>query len=94
MFPHHPSSTGSSSLKLYVTVSDLASVQRVLVLLTARGYEITRFEAEEAGAGSWRLAFDCMADDREADLLEARLHRLPAVLRVDRRQGLSLAGTG
>ncbi|SFE34422.1 hypothetical protein [Blastococcus tunisiensis] len=94
MFPQHRSSVASCSLKLYVTVSDLASVQRVLVLLTGRAYRITRFEAEEAGSGSWRLALDCTADDRDADLLEARLLRLPTVLRVDRRRGLSLAGTG
>ncbi|MCW2812396.1 MAG: hypothetical protein JWP61_2854 [Friedmanniella sp.] len=86
--------SATPSLKFYVTVSDLPSVQRILGLITGRAYQITRFEAEEAGAGTWRLALDCTADDRDADLLEARLHRLPTILRVDRRRGLSLAGTG
>jgi hypothetical protein len=87
-------SSTTASLKFHVTVSELTSVQRVLVLLIGRAYRITRFEAEEAGAGCWRLALDCTADDRDADLLEARLLRLPTVLRVDRGRGLSLAGTG
>jgi acetolactate synthase regulatory subunit len=94
MLVQYASPTASSSLKFYVTVSDLMCVQRVLVLLTGRAYAITRFEAEEAGAGRWRLVLNCTAHDREADLLEARLHRLPSVLEVDRRRGLSLAATG
>lgn len=94
MLAQYASAAASSSLKFYVTVSDLMCVQRVLVLLTGRAHAITRFEAEEAGAGRWRLVLHCTADDLEADLLEARLHRLPSVLAVDRRRGMLLAATG
>ena len=42
-------------VRLHVTVEDLVCVQRVLTLLTGRAYQLARFEAEEAGAGRWRL---------------------------------------
>lgn len=90
----HCSAAASSSVKFYVTVPDLMSVQRILVLLTGRAHRITRFAAEETRAGRWRLALECTADDKQADLLEARLHRLPTVLEVDRRRGISPAATG
>ena len=72
-----------SPVQLHVTVEDLACVQRVLTLLTGRAYSLTRFEAEEAGAGRWRLSIDTLADADGAELLEARLLRVPSVLTVD-----------
>ena len=81
----------SSPVKLRVIVEDLPCVQRVLTLLTGRAYPLTRFEAEEAGAGRWRLSIDTMADADGAQLLEARLLRLPSVLTVDLDRSTALA---
>jgi hypothetical protein len=83
-----------SPVTLHVTVEDLACVQRVLTLLTGRAYSLTRFEAEEAGAGRWRLSIDTLADADGAELLEARLLRLPSVLTVDLDRSAALAGAG
>lgn len=80
--------------KVSVVVSDVIGVQRILTLLTGRTYPITRFEAEEAGSGRWRLSVDCVVDAQGADLLEARLHRLPSVLSVRVRASEHLAATG
>ncbi|WP_448628367.1 hypothetical protein [Geodermatophilus sp. URMC 64] len=81
----------SYTAKLHVTVTDLACVQRVLTLLTGRAYVLTRFEAEEAGAGRWRVGVDTVLDGDGAELLEARLLRLPSVLAVDVRRSAPLA---
>jgi hypothetical protein len=83
-----------SPVKLHVIVEDLPCVQRVLTLLTGRSYPVTRFEAEEAGAGRWRLSVDTLADADGAALLEARLLRLPSVLAVDLRRSPALAVAG
>jgi acetolactate synthase regulatory subunit len=83
-----------SPVKLYVTVPDLPTVQRVLVLLTARRYPLTRFEAEEAGAGRWRVSLDTVVDADDAELLEARLQRLPSVLSVEVRRSVVLSAVG
>ena len=80
--------------KLRVTVTDLSAVQRVLTLLTGRSYVLTRFAAEEAGGDRWWLSIDTIADGDGADLLEARLHRLPSVLDVDVRRSPALAVAG
>jgi hypothetical protein len=80
--------------KLHVTVTDLPAVQRVLTLLTGRAYALTRFEAEEAGAGHWRLAIDTVVDADGAELLEARLLRVPSVLAVDVHRSAALAAVG
>jgi hypothetical protein len=81
-------------VKVHVTVEDLPCVQRVLTLLTGRRYPVTRFVADEAGAGAWRLSVDTAVDAAGAELLEARLLRLPSVLDVDIRHGTALAVAG
>jgi len=83
-----------SPVKVYVTVPDLPTVQRVLTLLTGRCYPLTRFEAEEAGAGRWRVSIDTVVGADQAELLEARLHRLPSVLSVDLRRSAVLSAVG
>jgi hypothetical protein len=82
------------AVKLHVTVPDLSDVQRVLTLLTGRRYPLTRFEAEEAGAGSWRVSIDTVVGPDEAELLEHRLHRLPSVLSVELRRSAVLSAVG
>ena len=94
MSTHHHHLGARATAKVSVVVSDVAGVQRVLTLLTGRNYPITRFEAEEAGSGRWRLSIDCVVDAPGADLLEARLHRIPSVLTVRLRPGGHLAATG
>ncbi len=50
-----------------------------------------RFEAEEAGAGRWRLRIDAsVTEPEQVDLLEARLQRGASVLAVDVRWSGSL----
>ena len=83
-----------SPAKFHVTVADLPTVQRVLTMLTGRSYVLTRFDAEEAGAGRWRLSIDTVLDADGASLLESRLHRLPSVLSVDVRRSAALAIAG
>ncbi len=73
-----------SSVRVHATVMDMTGVQRVLTLLTGRNYSLTRFEAEEAGGGRWRLRIESIAAEPEdVELLEARLHRVPSTLVVD-----------
>ncbi len=84
----------SSPTKVRVTVTDLVAVQRVLTLLTGRRYVLTRVEAEEAGAGRWRVCLDTVLAPDDVDLLTERLHRLPCVLDVDSRWGGELAVAG
>jgi acetolactate synthase regulatory subunit len=79
--------------KIHVTTTDLIAVQRVIVLLTGRGYVLTRLEAEEAGAGRWRIGLDLTAGPGQLELLLARLQRLPSVLVVSARLGDVLAAT-
>ena len=83
-----------SPAKVHVTVPDLSGVQRVLTLLTGRGYPLTRFAAEEAGAGCWRVSIDTLVAADDAELLEARLNRLPSVLSVDLRRSAVLSAVG
>ncbi|MGY1706055.1 hypothetical protein ACI79C_15930 [Geodermatophilus sp. SYSU D00697] len=79
--------------KLHVTVTDLLGAQRVLTMVTGRNYRLTRFDAEEAGAGRWRVTLDLVAVPDQVELLEARLHRFPSVLAVDVDRGGALAAT-
>ncbi len=73
-----------SSVRIHATVMDMSGVQRVLTLLTGRNYSLTRFEAEEAGGGRWRLRIESTAvEPEDVDLLAARLHRVPSTLVVD-----------
>jgi hypothetical protein len=72
-----------SSVRVHATVTDMTGVQRVLTLLTGRNYSLTRFEAEEAGGGRWRLRIESNAAPEHVELLEARLQRVPSTLVVD-----------
>lgn len=72
-----------SSVRVHATVTDMTGVQRVLTLLTGRNYSLTRFEAEEAGGGRWRLRIESNAEPEDVELLEARLKRVPSTLVVD-----------
>jgi hypothetical protein len=73
-----------SSVRIHVTVTDLTGVQRVLTLLNGRNYSLTRFEAEEAGGGRWRLRIESTTvTPGQVELLEARLQRVPDTLLVD-----------
>jgi hypothetical protein len=76
-----------NTTKVTVTVTDLPAVQRVLALLTGRQYQVTRFNAEEFGAGRWRTSFDLMTSAAQGQLLTDRLHRIPSVLLVDVERG-------
>jgi hypothetical protein len=71
------------SARIQLALTDLVSVQRVLVMLTGRNHCFTHFEAEEAGGGQWRLSLDTVGDRHALELLEARLLRLPPVLAVE-----------
>jgi acetolactate synthase regulatory subunit len=86
-------SQARNTAKLHVTVTDLPGIQRVLTMLTGRQYMLTRFDAEEEGAGRWRASLDLIADPEQVELLEARLHRVPSVLAVDVTLGGALAAT-
>jgi hypothetical protein len=73
-----------STARIHATVTDMSGVQRVLTLLTGRNYTLTRFEAEEAGGGRWRLRIESVADQPEqVELLKARLQRVASTLVVD-----------
>ena len=73
-----------SCARIHATVTDMSGVQRVLTLLTGRNYTLTRFEAEEAGGGHWRLRIEAVADHPEqVELLTARLQRVANTLVVD-----------
>ncbi len=92
--PPHPHHALQATAKVSVVVADVTGVQRILTLLTGRNCSFTRFQAEEAGSGRWRLSIDCVVDAQGADLLEARLHRIPSVLDVRPRPSELLAAAG
>lgn len=75
-----------SAVQVHVTVTGLPEVQRVLTVLTGRAYPVTRFRAEEAAAGCWRVSIDLFVGDDGVDLVRARLTRMPCVLGVDVRR--------
>lgn len=75
--------TAVGSARILATVTDMPGVHRVLTLLTGRNYSLTRFEAEEAGAGRWRLRIEALAArPEEVELLKARLQRVASTLVV------------
>ncbi len=82
--PSRSSRTARNTARLHLTVTDLPAVQRVITLLTGRNYVLTRFEADDAGDGRWRVVLDVVADPDQVQLLEARLHRNPSVFGVGR----------
>src|SRR4051812_35652040 len=69
------------SARIHATVTDLPGVQRVPTLLTRRNYPLTRFKAEEAGGGHWRLSIETIAPQPdEIELLKPRPQRVPSPL--------------
>ncbi|MGY1692522.1 hypothetical protein [Geodermatophilus sp. SYSU D01105] len=93
MLPRSDHTRDAAKLHVTVTVTDLIGVQRVLTMVTGRNHRLTRFDAEEAGAGRWRVSLDLIADLDQVELLGARLHRFPSVLAVDVDLGGALAAT-
>jgi hypothetical protein len=71
-----------------VTVTDLPGVQRLLTMLVGRAHTITRFEAEEAGGGRWRVVVDCRLDGRDPALVRERVLRLPSVVSLRSASGV------
>jgi hypothetical protein len=67
-------------VRFVATVSDLATVQRLLMMLVGRRHPITRFEATETADGRWLVTLDCA--DGDPQLLLERLRRSPSVLGV------------
>jgi hypothetical protein len=69
-----------SVVRFAVTVSDLATVQRLLMMLVGRRHPVTRFEAAETTDAQWLVTLDCADGDQQ--LLLERLLRAPSVLGV------------
>jgi hypothetical protein len=92
LLPRHGHTADAA--KLYVTVTDVVGLQRVLTLLNGRNHAFTRFEAEEAGGGRWTLRLDLVGTPAQLDLVAARLHRVPSVLDVEVRPGATLSVAG
>jgi hypothetical protein len=90
--PRHDQTPGAA--KLYVTVTDADGLQRVLTLLNGRNHAFTRFEAEEAGGGRWALRLDVVGTPAQLDLVAARIDRVPSVLAVEVRPGVTLSAAG
>ena len=89
-----PGHSTEDTVRLHLTVTDVHGVQRVLTVLTGRGYALTRFAAVGAGDGRWTVTFDVVADADQVELLGARLDRIPSVLTVGLESGAALAATG
>lgn len=70
----------AAPLRLRCTVGDLATVQRLLVVLTGRRHAVAGFAAERAG-DRWSVTVDCPPGE-DGPLLQARLLRPPGVLSV------------
>ena len=69
--------------RLLVTAVDWPGVQRVVVLLTARGYAVDSFAATPSTPpGSWEVRLVLRCRPAELLLLSARLERLPSVTSV------------
>jgi hypothetical protein len=89
-----PGQSTTDTVRLHLTVTDLPGVQRVLAVLTARRYALTRFAADGAGDGLWRVTLDVLADADQVELLGARLARSPSVLALGLESGAALTVTG
>ena len=89
-----PGQSTTNTVRLHLTVTDVLGVQRVLAMLTGRRYALTRFAADGAGDGHWRVTLDVLADADQVELLGARLDRSPSVLTLGLESGAALAATG
>jgi hypothetical protein len=75
-----PTPAPAVRVRFVATVSDLATVQRVLMMLVGRRHPVTRFEATETADARWLVTLDCA--DGDPQLLLERLRRAPSVLGV------------
>ncbi len=89
-----PGQSTTDTIRLHLTVTDVPGVQRVLAVLTGRGYALTRFAADGTGDGHWRVTLDVLVDADQVELLGARLARSPSVLALGLESGAALAATG
>lgn len=89
-----PGQSTTNTVRLHLTVTDVLGVQRVLTMLTGRRYALTRFAADGASDGHWRVTLDVLADADQVELLGARLDRSPSVLTLALESGAALAATG
>jgi hypothetical protein len=69
-------------VRFVATVADLATVQRVLMMVVGRRHPLTHFEATETPDARWRVTLDCPMGDQDPALLLERLRRAPCVLTV------------
>ena len=75
--------TSPDRVRLEVTTHGWLGVQRVVVLLSARGYAVTAVEARPAASGPyWQVGVVLLCLPAELLLLQARLERLPSVTAV------------
>ena len=75
-----PSEAG---VRVDVTASDWACVQRIVVLLTGRGYVVSSLEARPSTSGSgWQVRIDLCCAPSPLSLLHTRLERIPCVTAV------------
>jgi acetolactate synthase regulatory subunit len=93
MYRNHRHATVCTA-RIHATVTDMVGVHRVVTMLVGRDQAFTRFEAEEAGGGRWRLRIDAtVTAPEQVELLQARLHRLVSVLTVEVRDSGLLPAT-
>ncbi|MCE3552336.1 hypothetical protein LWC33_12805 [Pseudonocardia sp. RS11V-5] len=79
--PAAPRVPGAVTVAVTVT-GGLDGVQRVVTLLRGRGYPVRELTADLADDDTGALGVRLPLTPEEAELLVARLHRLPAVLHV------------
>ena len=78
-----PEREPSSAACVLITAVGWLGVQRVVVLLTARGYAVDSFATVTApSAPSWDIRITLRCRPAELLLLQARLERLPCVTSV------------
>jgi hypothetical protein len=79
-------------VRFAATVADLATVQRVLMMVVGRRHAVTRFEAAETAGAGWSVTLDCALAGQDPGLLLERLRRVPSVLTARTLPGPAPAG--